>query len=1165
MTDFTDVEVRIFGAAADAADPDLRKVEVRVNQSGCWGGQSKFDLAALDPDDAAYGEALGNQLANPGLVRALDQAGLTRGNDIRLRFWIDSDPTAPHLIRWERVSFTISGASWRIATHPHIALSRYIPVEQPDGSPPDSVFFRLLVAVANPTGLNPEQVIDVEREIASFVNEFEAGSQDQRLQVAVQPGRTGLSAPLQARIAKLGWNLVSGNASLQNLSDELHKKYHGLHLLAHGEYNPRTGVPTLLLESDTGSMAEVHDSDIQSWITNELQLIVFQACLSGASPAENRLPFTSLAPRLVRSGLPAAIAMQDFVRMDDARVFFSEFYRSLLDQGMVDVAVNRGRQRVMATGVRDSWSIPALISRLRGGRLWQTDAIRQAVLNALDNLAAPGSDKWPELQAIEHTRGIANYDPLQGASGPCFDLWTQMQTLASQPGKFLVLTGAAGSSKGSQIARLFRRAAEDFRDARSSIHPIFLSISDLTGRAPDTWPVIERVWSGQARNSDFERVANRRFLFLIDAERELNGPLRETALSAVERLKALPGSSVIMVADEVLLPALRDVGSAKLLVVQPLDFPRIRAYLVELKSDAATKLLEELRTRGYWDLASQPRFLEHMLDLIESGTRLRSRRAILESLANSYVSRIDTHRVPRVCVDAAAREIAWGIQHGRSGDIEGAPYYECLNAARAGREFPLAEIKHALMEEAGVLTPSGGEGVRFVYTLLQAYFAAAYLAAAPDRVRWLDEITASLGRLSRLRRWEKVLVLLATMLPSPADFLRTILAGSSLMEGEQLFLAARCYQEAIAERSHSKSMDAVVDQMVDSLIWRCSWDMRRPYADRRKALEHLIELAVVSKRPSNESIRHLVALAFDPVPNGKSDSLPNVYDWAGIRLTAATGLTRLGAQTLEYVEANRPELTEVLSAWARLPADAEPMKLILKRDDPSFSVIAAFAFTNSHEGGEALLNAYAQSKNRDVKWGITDALSAEDPGWVQTHVLEPWMAATELAQHPEILKDANVALRAAHICYLLQKIRLAEETDRKFLGDCLQTGSASLQGRALRAFGKLQDAEIEGWLRPLCEHILSREPEQIDSSKIRLAAGDLAHEDLQRSALEVLRDIGDEGSIEAVRGTRAQSSDNELRQLSFQVAEEIYWRLSGGIDRESADAAAFQTTKEESS
>jgi hypothetical protein len=46
-----------------------------------------------------------------------------------------------------------------------------------------------------------------------------------------------------------------------------------------------------------------------------------------------------------------------------------------------------------------------------------------------------------------------------------------------------------------------------------------------------------------------------------------------------------------------------------------------------------------------------------------------------------------------------------------------------------------------------------------------------------------------------------------------------------------------------------------------------------------------------------------------------------------------------------------------------------------------------------------------------------------------------------------------------------------------------------------------------------------------------------------------LRDVGDESSIELLRSTRTQLNAVFV-QLSFQVGEEIYWRATGGLNKE---------------
>jgi CHAT domain-containing protein len=1160
VADFKDVELRIRGAKAGGnGQPSIHDVEVRVDGSGLWVGESTLDVDGLDPSDPEkYGKALGRQLANPTVFRALDQAGLSRGERIRLRLVLDDDKTAPHSIRWERLWLPIAGDDWRIAVHPRVAFSRYIPVQSPDGDPPDALAFRLLFAVANPAGLADNRRIDVETEIAKFVEEFESGPLDRRLQVSVLPGRTGISAALQDRLAKQHWQIVTGPASVQNISDRLHQKFHGLHILAHGDYSPDDGVGSLLLENADGGKAQVDDPELQSWLTPELQLIVFHACLSAGTTAEGRAPFTGLAPRLIRLGLPASVAMQDFVEMEDARVFFSEFYRALLDEGLVDVAVNRGRQRLVGDPRVDNWSIPALFSRLRGGRLWCADPIRQSIANALIELPRD-SQTWAPLQVIEHTRGIAGYKPVEGASGPRLDLWKRASELAATPGSFTILTGSRGSLIAAQLRRLFRTTATlMLGGASAGPWPVFLTLAELAGRASPLWPILQRIWTGTARPEDEARVEGRRFLFLIDGEEELAGVRREHALAAISRLRALPESAVFLLADELLIPALtRDFESATLLVAQQLDPAQVSSYLDELGTPSSKNVRDAIREGGYSDLASQPRFLQHMLDLASREVPLRSRRSILERVAAIYLARMDTRRVPGTCTEDALERIAWAIQMGRSHELAPSQLLPLLAEARGSREFPLSDLNHGLVTECRLLVPNGDEGVRFTYPVMQAYFAARYLADAPDRTRLVEDITASLGRLARLRRWQKVLVLAATMVPSPAEILHAVLAGSSLMEGEQLFLAVRCYQEVIAERGHADDLREVVDQMVDTLIWRSSWATDRPYADRRKAVDSLVALAPLcgGDHLERDIIPHFVALACDPRQPLAEKPEDNQYDWCGIRQSAVNGLARVYEQTTAYVNANRPDLAEPLRAWWELKENPEATRSLLFRDDPRVSVIAAFGLADSprEEDRDMLVDAYERVRHADVKWGIVNALSGGEASWVQRKVVHPWIR--RIAQNDGSCDD----LRAAHACYLIQKSSLATPEARAFLAKCLQTGSPSLQGRALRAYAKLHDLEIEQWLRPLCEQVVSGTIDRIDPGRMQTVAADLSKPALQRAALETLRDIGNAASIDVVRRARGRNpGDHELRQLSFQVAEEMYWRLTGGLDSETIPTEASQ-------
>jgi hypothetical protein len=1152
VPDYTDVEIRLLAPIAASAGQPLRcPVEVRVERSGLWKGESVFDFNSLDPiDPEVYGKALGKQLSSPSLLRALDQAGMTRGTSLRIRLLLDDDSRVPHWVRWERVWFPFAGADWRVAVNPKTPFCRYIPVELPDEEPPETPFFRLVFAVANPAGLKPLQTINVEREIGSLVSEFESGPLDRRLQVSVLPGRTGISDDLKTRLTALGWELLTGNTTLETISEYLHRGFHGLHLLGHGDFNPDSNTGSLLLEKGDGGLHQVQDTELQSWVTHDLQLIVFQACLSAGAPAQGGTPFTGVAPLLIRLGVPAAIAMQDFVEMNDARAFFAEFYRGLLDNGLVDVAVNCGRQRLIHDASRDNWSIPALFTRFRGGRLWRSDELRDALKRAADELPEDAKRAWPPLKVVEHTRGLAGYDRINGAAGPRFDMWKRLWECIRTPGSRTILTGSRGSSKGTQIGRLFRQASREFLSATPGAPlPVMLDLTELAGSGQSRWAILQRIWKGIEGTDDKNRVSGREFLFLISCETDMAGNERQDAIAAMLRLADLPGSRLVLVADESLLDALSpDLNAATLLVIEPLESSQIISYLDSLGTEQATELRQRVETSGLADLASQPRFLQQMIDLAARGQRPQSRRAILEAVATQYLNRVDTRRIPRSSAEQALQCVAWEIQTGRGGELPVSRYFQILAAARGGRDFTLSDLKDALEQDRWLLVSSGEEGIRFAYPSLQSYFAARKLVSSPDRTMLLEDITASLGRLARLRRWENVLVLLGSLWPAPGDLLRTILAGSNLTVGEQLYLAVHCYQEMVAHGSSSSDVDDEVDQMADTLMWRSSWDLRTPYADRVKALDALIELTVICPSRRVDVVPYLVGLAFDPVTKGESEQ----FDWAGIRQRAAIGLLRIFDATERYVMEKRPDLAELLAAWKQLPQASAGMLTLLKRDDPRCSVLACYALvqTGRDDDRHAILDAYEHSANREVKWAIVDALSAVSADWVSANLLEPWVAWS----------GAVDLLRQQQTCYLIEKANLANSAAREYLSRCLLEESPSLQGHALRAFGKLQDNSVEAWLRPLCEFIVAGGEEAPPPDRIRLPVGQPPDAGLMRFAMETLRTIGDGGSIDKLRRGRSKlTGANELRPLSFEVAEQIYWRITGGLTRETYTSATSQT------
>ena len=146
--------------------------------------------------------------------------------------------------------------------------------------------------------------------------------------------------------------------------------YHVLHLIAHGAFNTKQQHAAVYLQNDDGTARRVLDDDFTAMLTrlsDKPSLVTLAACHSAARSASDA--FIGLGPKLVQAGIPAVIAMQDFVTVATARQFSATLYEQLLKHGVIDRAVNEARATLLTLGRFDT-ATPVLFMRLKDGRLW---------------------------------------------------------------------------------------------------------------------------------------------------------------------------------------------------------------------------------------------------------------------------------------------------------------------------------------------------------------------------------------------------------------------------------------------------------------------------------------------------------------------------------------------------------------------------------------------------------------------------------------------------------------------------------------------------------------------------------------------------------------------------------------------------------------------------
>ena len=293
---------------------------------------------------------------------------------------------------------------------------------------------------------------------------------------------------------------------------------------------------------------------------------------------------------------------------------------------------------------------------------------------------------------------------------------------------------------------------------------------------------------------------------------------------------------------------------------------------------------------------------------------------------------------------------------------------------RGNRDYSLVEFRSHLIAPCRMMAPSEQDGLRFAYPGFRSYCCALFLYRQPaeTRERYLEEITATLGRRSRAQLWEEVLLILAGFWSDTGTLLRMILSGVALSEGDQIYIAARCLQEARQAFGGGSSDEPVVRSIVSALIYRSHPRSLRSISSRRKAIQFLGPLKEANGVP------HLVSLAIKKIRPDSKGKL--TYDYSGIRLAAIKALLYAPEKVLTYVREDREwssnnDLHDTLDAW--LQFDGERLRLHLNSAEEAVASVAAFALSTDQARGRARRarsEVPQPRKYSGLLWALTDAL-----------------------------------------------------------------------------------------------------------------------------------------------------------------------------------------------
>jgi CHAT domain-containing protein len=146
-----------------------------------------------------------------------------------------------------------------------------------------------------------------------------------------------------------------------------------LHILCHGDLDRAAGEGVLIFEDIDGDAEPVNAELLRLQLQKQYgqtRLVLLNACM-GALPGGDD-PFSSVGAALLRSGVPAVIAMQFELAEDAAAELARIFYTELVAGAPVDLALTEARLHLYGRyATRLDWAIPVLFLRSEDGILFE--------------------------------------------------------------------------------------------------------------------------------------------------------------------------------------------------------------------------------------------------------------------------------------------------------------------------------------------------------------------------------------------------------------------------------------------------------------------------------------------------------------------------------------------------------------------------------------------------------------------------------------------------------------------------------------------------------------------------------------------------------------------------------------------------------------------------
>lgn len=159
------------------------------------------------------------------------------------------------------------------------------------------------------------------------------------------------------------------DVTLPALKDKMNDgEYHIFHFIGHGGVNDKGKSALIFKDSENEENRFITSDELKIALSDSVRLVFLNACATANIPVVD--PFAAFPTELLKSGIPAVVAMQFPISNEAATIFCKDFYTCIAKGIPIDQCMGEARRGIFVTSKKKEWGTPVLFMNLSEGQLF---------------------------------------------------------------------------------------------------------------------------------------------------------------------------------------------------------------------------------------------------------------------------------------------------------------------------------------------------------------------------------------------------------------------------------------------------------------------------------------------------------------------------------------------------------------------------------------------------------------------------------------------------------------------------------------------------------------------------------------------------------------------------------------------------------------------------